>query len=195
MRNWLFHPLLFYPLVIIVAALAIVVSLRPQSWPREPAPISGVQDGEWLVFQGESFNSPEAGAEEMFVVRDYLGRALRLRVAQTMAQPVPQPTDDGARLLLNAADGAALSGRNLVIEISYNPSPVNAANALAISLRSADGGPSPWITLEAPPEPATLRFALPARSSVNAIGIRPISGSPDQAYGLEITRIRVMART
>lgn len=195
MRNWLFHPVIFYPLAILVAALAIFVSLRPQSWPREPAPVTGVQDGEWLVFQQQQFNSPDKGAEDLTVVRDFWGNALRLRVAQTRAQPAPQPNEDGARLLLTPEVAAALSNTPITIEVSYNPLPINAADQLAISLRSADGGPSPWITQTAPPETATLRFDLPARSSVNAIGIRPVSNLADQAYGLEITRIRIMPRT
>ena len=195
MRNWLFHPVIFYPLAIIVAALAIFVSLRPQSWPREPAAVTGVQDGEWLVFQQQQFNSPDKGAQDITVVRDFWGNALRLRVAQTRAQPAPQPNENGARLLLSPEVTAAIADRPVTIEVSYNPLPVNAANQLAISLRSADGGPSPWITLTAPPENATLRFNLPARASVNAIGIRPISPQPDQAYGLEITRIRIVPRT
>ncbi len=78
MRHWLFHPIIFYPLAILFAALVIVISLEPQSWPRDPAQTPGVQDGQWLVFQRESFNSPDAGGEEMTVVRDYWGRPLTL---------------------------------------------------------------------------------------------------------------------
>lgn len=194
MRNWLFHPIIFYPLAILIAAAAIVISLRPQSWPREPAPIAAVEDGEWLVYQGEGFNTPDAGNEEMTVVRDYFGRPLRLRVAQTMAQPLPQPEDEGARILLTPEDAARLNGKPVIVEVSYNPLPINAANQLAVSLRGA-GGSAPWITQDAPPETATLRFTLPAQSQVNAIAIRPIANLNDMAYGLEITRIRVRPRT
>lgn len=194
MRNWLFHPIIFYPLALLLAAAAIVISLRPQSWPREPAPIAAVEDGEWLVYQGEGFNTPDAGNEEMTVVRDYFGRPLRLRVAQTMAQPRPLPEDDGARILLTPEDAARLNGKAVIVEVSYNPLPVNAANELAVSLRGA-GDRAPWITQTAPPETATLRFTLPAQSQVNAIAIRPISNLGDMAYGLEITRIRVRPRT
>lgn len=194
MRHWLLHPIVFYPLAIIIAALAIVVSLRPQSWPREPAPVTAVRDGEWLVYQGEGFNTPDQGAEEVTVVRDYFGRPLRLRVAQTMAQPVPQPADQGTRILLSAEDAAFLDGKPLTVEVSYNPLPVNAANQLAVSARTATGV-NPWITQTAPPETATLRFNLPAQTGLNAIAIRPISAAADMAYGLEITRIRVMPRT
>lgn len=195
MRNWLFHPIIFYPLALLFAALVIVASLEPQSWPRQPAQVAGVQDGEWLVFQRESFNSPDAGGEEMTVARDYWGRPLTLRVAQTKAQPPPQPEENGTRLLLAPEDASAISDRPLVVEVSYNPSLVNTAEQLAISLRSSDGSSSPWVALVAPPETATLRFNLPARSSVNAIGIRAISPFGDQAYGIEITRIRIMSRT
>lgn len=194
MRNWLFHPIIFYPLAILIAVAAIVISLRPQSWPREPAPIAAVEDGEWLVYQGEGFNTPDAGNEEMTVVRDYFGRPLRLRVAQTMAQPLPLPEDQGARILLTPEDAARLNGKPVIVEVSYNPLPVNAANQLAVSLRGA-GDRAPWITQAAPPETATLRFTLPAQSEVNAIAIRPISSLNDMAYGLEITRIRVRPRT
>ncbi|MCX7357619.1 MAG: hypothetical protein NT015_05700 [Alphaproteobacteria bacterium] len=194
MRHWLLHPIIFYPLAVIIAGLAIVVSLRPQSWPRQPAPVSAERDGEWMVYERDRFDSPDQGAEETTVVRDYWGRPLRLRVAQTMAQPAPQPADQGTRILLTPEDAAAISGRPVVVEVSYNPLPVNAANRLAVSLRS-DTGPSPWVTLDAPPETATLRFNLPPRASVNAIGIHPVSPQPDMAYGLEITRIRIMPRT
>jgi hypothetical protein len=194
MRSWLFHPIIFYPLAILIAAAAIVISLRPQSWPREPAPIAAVQDGEWLVYQGEGFNTPDAGSEEMTVVRDYFGRPLRLRVAQSMAQPLPLPEDEGARILLTPEDAALLNGKAVIVEVSYNPLPVNAANELAVSLRGA-GDRAPWFTQEAPPETATLRFTLPPQSQVNAIAIRPISSLDDMAYGLEITRIRIRPRT
>ncbi|MEZ5958417.1 MAG: hypothetical protein R3C27_14530 [Hyphomonadaceae bacterium] len=195
MRHWLFHPIIFYPLAILLAAAAIVVSLRPQSWPHEPAAVSADRDGDWMVYERDRFNSPEAGPQAITVIRDYWGRPLRLRVAQVADQPAPYGTDPGSQILLSAEDGAALSDKPLIIEVTYNPLPVNAATQLAVSLRSSDGGPSPWITLEAPPQTATLRFTLPARSAVNAIGIRPVTQASDQAYGLEITRIRVQPRT
>ncbi|MBX3428498.1 MAG: hypothetical protein KF779_02825 [Hyphomonadaceae bacterium] len=197
MRHWLLHPIIFYPLAIIVAGLAIVASLRPQSWPREPAPVSAERDGGWLVYQGDGFNTPDQGSEEMTVVRDYFGRPLRLRVAQKPEQAgvPPAPGETGAQLLISPEVSAAISDRPVVVEVSYNPLPVNSASQLAISLRSSDNGPSPWVTQIAPPEAATLRFTLPARSSINAIGIRPISNLSDMTYGLEITRIRIMPRT
>jgi hypothetical protein len=194
MRNWLFHPVIFYPLAILLAALAIVTSLRPQSWPRDPAPVAAERDGEWLVYQGEGFNTPAQGSEEVTVVRDYFGRPLRLRVAQTMAQPPPLPEDEGTRILLSAEDATLLDGKPVTIEISYNPLPVNAATELAVSLRG-QGNRAPWVTQTAPPETATLRFNLPPQNGVNAIAIRPISNLGDMAYGLEITRIRIMPRT
>ena len=195
MRHWLFHPLIFYPLAILLAAALIAISVRPQSWPREPAPAVAERDAEWIVYRGESFNSPDAGAEqEMIVVRDFWGRAQRLRIAQKRGElSGPRPEESGVRILLAPEEAAALAGRPLTVEVSYNPLPVNAANTLAVSLRGE--GPSAWTAQAAPPQSATLRFRLPAHATVNAIGLRAISPSDDQAYGLEITRIRVTPQT
>jgi hypothetical protein len=42
-----------------------------------------------------------------------------------------------------------------------------------------------------PPEPGRLTFEATAQFAVNGIGLRALSGSEDQAYGVEITRVRV----
>jgi hypothetical protein len=194
MRHWLFHPIIFYPLAAVFAVLVIAISLQPQAWPRDPAPVQAERAGEWLVIQGAGFNSPEgAAAQEMTVVRDVLGRAQTLRIAERGGQTPPTPTDNGVRVLLSPEDAAALAGRPLTVEVSYNPLSMNSATALAVSLRG--DGPSAWVSQEAPPQPATLRFRLPAQSSVNAIGVRALSDLDDQAYGLEITRIRITPQT
>ena len=76
--------------------------------------------------------------------------------------------------------------------VTYTPSPVNAASGLAVSLQG--GGPAEWVAQDIPPQPNTVRFELPAQEAVNAIGLRALSSNNDQAYGLEITRIRVIPR-
>ena len=79
MRNWLFHPVIFYPLAILVAALAIFVSLRPilaansAGHRRARRRMAGLQQ--------QQFNSPDKGAEDLTVVRVF--ECARLRVAQT----------------------------------------------------------------------------------------------------------------
>src|ERR1700741_692648 len=120
MRNWLFHPLLFYPLAALMAAFVIAVSLKPQAWPREAAAVAADRDGEWLVFEGDGVDSPAVDAyQEMTVVRDFWGRARTLRIA-FRGQGAPTPQEDGAQILLETDDAAALSGRPLVVEVSYN---------------------------------------------------------------------------
>lgn len=190
MRNWLFHPLLFYPLAILLAALVIVISVRPQAWPREPAPVAAVVENGALVFEDGGFNSPAIGAEQdMTVVRDFWGQAQALRIAQLPSQPPPTPAEQGARLLLTPEQAALIDDKPVTVEVSYNPLPVNAANGLAVSLQGI--GPADWVSQPAPAEPSTLRFELPAQFAVNAIGLRALSEGVDQAYGLEITRVRV----
>lgn len=191
MRSWLFHPLVFYPLILVLAALVIAVSLKPQAWPREPAPVAAqVVDGA-LVFEGQAFNSPAVGAEQnMSVVRDFWGAAQALRIAQKPGQPPPTPAEQGARLLLTTEQAALIDDRPVTIEVTYNPIPINAASELAVSLQGI--GPAEWVSQPSPPQTGTLTFQLPPQFAVNAIGLRALSGNADQAYGLEITRVRVI---
>ena len=190
MRNWLFHPLIFYPLAIVFALFVVAASVRPQSWPREPAPAAAQIDGGSLVFAGAAFNSPAVGAEQdMTVVRDFWGRPQALRIAQLPNQPPPTPAEQGARLLLTPEQAALIDDKPVTVEVTYTPLPVNAATGLAVSLQGIS--PAEWVSQDAPSEPATLRFDLPAQFAVNAIGLRVLSGGTDQAYGLEITRVRV----
>lgn len=191
MRSWLFHPLVFYPLILVLAALVIAVSLRPQAWPREPAPVAAQVVGTALVFEGEAFNSPAVGAEQnMSVVRDFWGAAQALRIAQKPGQPPPTPAEQGARLLLTPAQAALIEDRPVTVEVTYNPIPINAASELAVSLQGI--GPAEWVSQPSPPQTGTLTFQLPPQFAVNAIGLRALSGNADQAYGLEITRVRVI---
>lgn len=190
MRNWLFHPILFYPLILIFGVLVLAVSIRPQAWPREAAPVAAQVEGSSLVFTGQAFNSPAVGAEQsMTVIRDFWGNALTLRIAQLPNQPPPTPAEQGARLLLTPEQAELIDDKPVTVEVSYEPLPINAATGMAVSLQGI--GPAEWVSQEAPSEPATLRFELPAQFAVNAIGLRALSTGTDQAYGLEITRVRV----
>lgn len=190
MRNWLFHPVIFYPLAVLFAVFVIAVSVRPQSWPRAPAPMSAEMQNGSLVFRGGAFNSPAVGPEqEMTVVRDFWGRAQTLRIAQKPGQPPAGPDQRGARLLIDPEQAALIEGRPVTVEVSYNTIPVNMASALAVNLQGA--GPAQWVSQPLPEQAATLRFGLPAQSAVSAIGLRALSTNDDQAYGLEITRVRV----
>jgi hypothetical protein len=193
MRIWFFHPLIFYPLAIIVAGLLIAVSLQPQKWERPPAPVAAAQVENRLVYRGDGFNSPNPSPDQsMFVVRDFWGRATALRIAVLPGRPAPTPNDHGVRVLMTPEDAARIDNRPVIVEVTYTPSPVNAATGLAVSLQG--GNAASWVSQDAPPEPNTLRFELPASSAVNAIGLRALSADNDQASGLEITRIRLTPR-
>lgn len=192
MRTWFLHPILFFPLVALVAVLLIALSARPQSWPKAPAPVAGQQAGAALVLQGASFDAPQAEAQQTLnVPRDFLGQAQSLRVAVLPNQPAPGANESGVRILLAPSAAVALGGRPVSVVVTYNPLPVNAATGLALSLEGA--GPNAWVSQDAPPQHGTLRFELPARTEVNAIGLRAISANTGQreAYGLEITRISI----
>jgi hypothetical protein len=191
MRHWIFHPLIFYPLAILIAALAIAVSLKPQSWPREPAPAAAQVVEGALIYRGASFDAPAAGpGQQMTVVRDWLGRPRSLRIAIQPNQPAPSVTEQGVRILLSPNDAARLNNQPLTVEVSYVPSPVNTATGLALSIQG--GAPTTWVGQDVPPQPSTVRFELPAQTAISAIGLRALTANTDQNYGIEITRIRVI---
>ena len=195
MRSWFFHPLIFYPLVAIVAVAAVLVSLRPQFWPRDPAPAAAELSDGALVYQGDSFNTPQdAPARTFTVVRNFWGQPEALRVAilvdNNVVVPDPTPQDTGVRILLTPADAARINGRAATIEVSYRPLAINTARGLAVSLQGA--GATTWVSTPTPPEPSTVSIRVPAQSGITAIGLRPIDPGNDRVYGVEITRIRVI---
>ncbi|MEQ1619622.1 MAG: hypothetical protein ABL883_14905 [Terricaulis sp.] len=182
MRHWLFHPLLFYPLAALLAVALVAISIRPQSWPKQPAPAAGSMQGQTIVLEGAAFDAPAIGAEQdMTVKRDYWGRALSLMIAQKPGQPAP--------ILLTGERAAMLEGNPVTVEVNYLPLPINAASGLAVSVQGI--GPAEWVSQPTPPQPGALRFELPPQIAVDAIGLRALSDGTDQAYGLEITRVSV----
>jgi len=192
MRTWLLHPIVFYPLAVVLAALVIAVSARPQSWPRAPAPVSGQTAGTALVLSQASFDAPTGDPDQnLYVTRNFLGQAQALRLAVQPNKNAPGPNDHGIQILLTPTAAAALAGRPATILVTYNPLAVNAATGLAVSLQG--GGPTVWIAQNAPPQHGALRFEVPAQAGVNAVGLRAISTNANQreAYGLEITRISI----
>lgn len=191
MRSWLFHPLLFYPLAIIIAAGVILISLRPQHWPREPAPVAASVVENALVYEGAAFDAPAPAANHaLTVARDFWGEAQALRIGVEVEQGQPSPQEPGVRLLLSPQDAARLSGRAATVEVSYRPLPINTAQGLAIALQGE--GPVAWVSQPLQPQPATVRFELPAQGNVSAIGLRAINDGADRAFGVEITRIRII---
>ncbi|MBY0562919.1 MAG: hypothetical protein K2P58_01935 [Hyphomonadaceae bacterium] len=193
MRHWLFHPILFYPLAALAAAGIIAFSLEPQSWPREPRPVAAAVDHGSLVFEDAAFDAPVAGPEQaMTIVRSFWGSAQALRIAQQPNQAPPVPTDRGVQILLTRAQAALIEGRPATIEVTYGPLPVNAANGLAVTILG--DGPAHWVSQEAPPQSGSLVFEIPPQTAVNAIGLRALSDSTQEAEGLEIRRVRVTPR-
>ncbi len=192
MRTWLLNPVVFYPLAAFIAILVIAISARPQSWPRTPAPVAGLQAGAALVLTQASFDAPAGDPDQnLYVTRNYLGQAQTLRIAVLSNKPAPGPADHGVQILLAPQTGAELAGQALTIVVSYNPLPVNAATGLAVSLEGT--GPTMWVAQNAPPQHGAISFEVPAQTGINALGLRAISANENQreAYGLEITRISI----
>jgi hypothetical protein len=194
MRHWLFHPVIFYPLVAAFALGVILFSLKPQMRPRIPAPVAGLvaEDGA-LVLEGAAFNSPTDPPEQyVTVVRDFWGRPQSLRLAVLPGLPRPHPDETGVEIKLVPQSSRLISGRPLTVEISYRPLPVNAAPTLAVSLQGT--APARWVRREIPPLSGTALFDLPPSRNVEGLGLRAISNDTSMAFGVEIVSIRITPR-
>jgi len=186
--RFLMQPLLFYPLAIAVAALIILFGLEPQKWPREPHPVPAEIQGSALVLGPAAFDAPSSAPEQnMTVVRDFWGRPLALRIAVLPNMPEPTPAERGVRILLAPEALALIEDRAVTVDVSYNPLNINPATALAVSLQGI--APADWVIQPVAAQPGVARFELPASFAIDAIGFRPLTGSSDQAYGLEITQV------
>ncbi len=184
------QPLIFYPLAILVAAAIILFGLEPQRLPREPRPMAAEIQGQALVLGPAAFDAPSPSPEQhLTVMRDFWGRPLTLRIAALPDQPAPTPAERGVRILLAPEAAARVTDKPVVVEVSYNPLNINAAPALAVSLQGI--APAEWVTQEIAAQPGVVRFTLPAQIAVDAIGFRAISRDNDQAYGVEITNVRM----
>jgi len=193
MRHWILHPLIFYPVMIVLAALVVTISLRPQSWPKEPvAAAAHIADGA-LVYAGAAFDAPAPAPEQhLTVTRDFFGNPENLRIAILPEHGEPTANEQGVRILMTPEDAALIANRPVTIEVAYNALPVNATWGLAVSLQGA--GPAQWVIHPTPTDAHVVSFELPAQNSVNALGLRAFNQGADTAFGLEITRIRVIPR-
>jgi hypothetical protein len=190
MRNWLFRPILFYPLLLVGAALLVLASLSPLSWARPEAPTSGVMRDGALVLEGEALGTPAMSPEQqVFVVRDIMGHASALRVAVIPGQTIPTPAETGVRVLLDDAAARFIEDKPVDVQIDYRPIPLNMASGLAVSLQGV--GPAQWVAQPIAVETGSLHFRLPAQMAVNAIGLRALNEGADRNFGVEIVRIRV----
>ncbi len=191
MRLWLFHPLVFYPLILAAALGVILFSLKPQMMPRSPAPVAGqIVEGGVLVLEGEAFNSPTDPPEQyVTVVRDFWGRPQGLRLAALPGLQRPTPEETGVEIQLTPDSARLISGRRLNVEVSYRPLPVNAAPQLAVRLQGIE--PAQWVRRAIPPLSGIARFDLPASQHVESLALRAISNDNSMAFGVEIVSIRI----
>lgn len=187
------HPILFYPLALLAAALIIFIGVQPQRWPRPPAPVSGDATDNGLMLSGAALGTPAPGPRQsMNVTRDFLGRAQSLSIAVPPEQPSPGPSDTGVRILLAPGAAARIENRPTLVEVAYEPLPFNGAEALAVSLQG--DAPPYWATQPLTEEPGRLQFELPPQTSISAIGLRAIAAPPDIAFGVTILEVRVVPR-
>jgi hypothetical protein len=190
MRSWLFKPLIFYPLLLLAAALLALVSLSPLSWSHAQGPVSGQIRNGVLVLRGEALGAPASDtAQEVRVMRDFFGATQALRVAAKPKLPAPTAQDRGVQILLGRQPAQFLESKPVVLRIDYRPIPLSTASALAVNLEG--GRLQNWVSQPVAPEGGSVSFALPAQTAVSAIGLRTIHDDDERNYGVEIVRISV----
>ncbi|MDX2276149.1 MAG: hypothetical protein NW206_11930 [Hyphomonadaceae bacterium] len=193
MRLWLFHPLVFFPLVLALGLLVVGASLKPQLLPRAPAETAGTADGQVLVLQGEAFNAPTDPPQQyVTVVRDFWGRPESLRIAALPNLGGPTSEERGVEILLSPETAQSLAGRRLRAYVAYRPLPLNAASALAVA--AVGSGPVNWVRRRTPPQASIAQFEIVAPPDVRSISLRVLHTDPRLAFGVEIVSIRITAR-
>jgi hypothetical protein len=190
MRALLFRPFIFYPVLAILAALAVMVSLRP-AWPTSPlAPAPAVRAGSAFDFGAAALAAAYPGSAHVgHIVRDG-DRPTAMRFARRAAS-VGQDSP-GAVLTLLPNDAAAFAGRPTAAEIRFRPLPITTAEGL--SLRWA--GDQAWVSVPVQPGEDRAAFVLPPPASApTGLEIRIDSTKADYDYGLELVWVRLIPDT
>lgn len=191
MRNWLFRPLVFYPLLALVAAAIVLASLRPDLAPAPAAAAAGRIEAHALILQGEALTRPEIGPGFVaHVRRDAIGRPEALRIAVAPGRGAPRAGEEGVRILLSPDETARLGAGPYMVEVDVRPVAITMAQRLAVNLQD-QAGATAWEGADVDPEGALLHFALPANGPVTAIGLRPVTDNRDYNYGFEIASVRL----
>jgi len=181
----------FYPLLVIVAAALIVLSLGADAFNRDGTPQKGVSEGDAFIYGPAAL---ARGIDPMnghlrHVVREFgfSARAVRVGVEPGRGQPTPDAA--GALLQIDPMDAAALAGRPVRVEITFRRISGTTAQGLATSLQN--GAPAVWSSNPLPGENGVMAFDLPALSGAppKGLGIWVISDKTDFNYGVEITRV------
>jgi hypothetical protein len=193
MRFWLFHPLIFYPMVLALAVLVIGLSLKPQLMPRPAGAVAGTLDGPAVLLDGDAFNSPvDPPQQYVTVVRNFWGQPQSLRIAVLPGMGDPDAQERGVEIRLAPETARMLANRPLIVEIAYQPLPVTAAPALGVA--ALGPGPVRWVSRPVPPLSGITRFDLPRTPDLQGIGLRAIHNDSQLAYGVEILSIHISPR-
>jgi hypothetical protein len=193
---FLFRSIIFYPVLALLAAGLILLSLGSQPWaPRTPASQSGAPGADGAVVFGPSALARiDPGAHHhIFSPRNARGQASSLHIALKKGAPLtPDETERGARLLLTSDTVTPFRGQPVQVDILVRPAPLMAAPQIAISWQGEDGA-TVWSLAETGTEEKTLSFTLPAAAAPQAIGFYVVNASANDAFAVEIAEVRLSA--
>jgi hypothetical protein len=190
--GWWSKPILIYPVMASLAALAVLASLQP-AWPvKQPIPRSGVIEGDRIILQGDDLEVvvPDS-RQRFFAARNEQGAVVGLRVAVLPNQGEPTPEEQGLVLPLTTATLERLQDRTVAVRVEIRSIPVNLGYKLALSMVGAN--PPSWVSATFEPVEQTLEFTLPPQhfAGEGGVGIRMVSTQDAYAYGVEIASIEL----
>jgi hypothetical protein len=177
----------FYPLILVLAAALVALSLgiTTVSQPPQPQPATR-KDGALVYGPHQLARGTRIDATHVrYIVRDLGLSASAVRLAVRPGTAIPADGDSAAALLLAPGDTEALVGRPVRVEIAHRRFSISAAGALALRF---DNGP--WTITPLPPQSGPLTVTLPAPSTApRELGIRMVTDQQDMNYGAEFNRI------
>jgi hypothetical protein len=182
----------FYPLIVLIAAGLVSVSLGGEAFIQAATPQhAAARTGAELVYgPHELARGSRMDADHVrYVVRDFGVSARAVRLAVRPGTPAPTPQSTGVMLLLDPAETAPLSGKPVRVVLALRRFSVTAAGGIAVSLQN--GGPVQWVIVPLPTVNGDVTVDLPPLDGApaTALGLRMLSDIQDYNHGAEITRI------
>lgn len=182
----------FYPLLLVVAAALVTVSLGAGAFERSGRAQAATMDGAAHVFGAQALADGVVtrNGHILHIAREFGLSPRAVRIGARPGMGAASPDRSGVQLLLAPEEGARLAGKPLRVEIAFRRISVTNAASLAVGLEQ--GGPIAWVTQPIPPENGVMTFDLPAAAAApTAIGFWVVNDKTDYNYGVEISRVRV----
>jgi len=182
---------LFFPIIILLAALMVTLSLRPGSGELPKGPIGGAaSDYVNIPVEGDQLNRIIAGGEGVMGIIERDGERF-LKIEAFVGRQDDDPLK-GPYFEIDSDLERAFSDHDVEITMTVRPSNRRGASAFQANYSTGRDGESGWQTFEMSPEwrDYSFMYSLPVKQGDNALdyfGLRPVV--PKDSRTIEIKRI------